>query len=1073
VTARAPRSERSSLLLVTAVFVVLALSLAALLSHYRVAVLEPRLADEARTNAEILARSQAGFLATALRAGTGADLERAVSTAVNELLLLRDPATGTPYFLRVELEIDYDAVLAKVGSLDIGRGEEMGGFPVKVPVQDPVSKELLGVARFRVSDRLLHQLSRDVRGELTRVSVLVLGLLVLLWATLVVLLRRLQGQTLRRYAAERELSEQAERYQRLVDNLSSYFVYRRDPEGRLTFVSDSVERVLGIPTRELTERHGLDIPSTGASLSMRGDRTFEVELIDARGERHVVELSEVPVRGADGFLAAYDGIAHDVTGSRALAEELRHAKEQAESANRAKSQFLANMSHEIRTPLNAILGMTGLALRIVSSPKQRDYLDKIRASGRLLVEIIEDILDLSRIEAGRLEIQRTEFDLDDLLADLADVVSVRASAKGIEVLFALAPDVPRRLAGDPVRLKQVLLNLLNNAAKFTEAGEIVVTIAAPELRRERAVLRFAVRDTGIGIPPEHLARLFEPFTQVDPSSTRRYGGAGLGLAISRRLVRLMGGDLTVESAPGKGSTFSFTATFELPRGAAGPRVLAPEFRQLPVLVADDLASAREALGGMLESMSCKVTAVGSGEDAVSEIARAARAGRPYRLAVLDWQMPGLDGVQTAVRLHAAGDSERPKVILVTAYDWEEASRQAEQSGVSVVLHKPVSPSALHDAVVHALAPGARLHRRDAAGSDVRFADGQEVLLVEDHPINRELGRELLRQAGLRVTEAQNGVEALELLGERRFDAVLMDVQMPVMDGVEAVRLIRSEPELAGLPVIAMTAHAMLGDRERFLEAGMTDYVAKPIDEGELFAVLARWLRVEGAGGPAVATPPPTGLPAAVAGIDVAGGLRRVGGKVELYRRLLAGVMRDLGEALPRLAALVREGATMDALRLLHTLKGTAGTVGADRVAAAAASLEATLRTPGSAVVLDELFAAAEEARRGAAQTSESAAPARSGEPTLTPRVAFVALPIALRLAGLLADSNLAATECVAELDAALEGGLRGPVRELAAAVDRLDFTVASGHLDEIQRALDATVGDARAESPAETGSTGP
>jgi len=1047
---------KATSVLVTAIFVVLGAALAGLMSVYRTAVLEPRLKGEAVANAEVLARSQANFISGALRNGTPEERAKRVGAALDELLLLRDQATKTPYFTSIRLEVDYDAVKAPKGSLDVAKTNpgETGGFPAKVAIYDPETYELLALAHFSVSDRFFRQLGRDIRVEMGRVTLAVEALLVLLWAALLVLLRKLERQTLERHRAERALGRQEERYERLVTGLSTYFVYRRERGGRIGFVSDSVRRVLGFAPAEFVERFAGRLSGPSGRVSADGsERTFEVELSDDREVKHHLEMTEVPVRGESGVVVAFEGIARDVTPQRILEEELRHAKEQAESANLAKSQFLANMSHEIRTPLNAILGMTGLARKLASSEKQRDYLEKISASGRHLVEIIEDILDLSRIEAGRLSMLEEDFDLDELLADLADVVGERAGAKGLEVLFAPAADVPRRLRGDPVRLKQILLNLLGNATKFTDRGEIAVTIEPVDVRHDRAVLRFAVRDTGIGISREDLARICEPFTQVDGSTTRRYGGAGLGLAISRRLVALMGGELTAESEPGKGSTFTFTTSFGVPAGAAAARHLATPFRELPVLVADDHPSARLAIATMLETMSCRVTAVGSGEEALTRAEEASKEGHPYQIAVLDWKMPGLDGIEVAGRLARSGAP--PKVILVTAYAWDEAVGDAERAGVSLVLHKPVSPSTLHDAVLHLLTPESRpagLVRRLVAR---RFVEGQNVLLVEDHPINRELARELLAQTGLSVTEATNGVEALELLAARRFDAVLMDVQMPGMDGLEAVRAIRAQETTKHLPVIAMTAHAMLGDRERFLEAGMSDYVAKPIEESELQRVLSRWLRVaeEGPSADTGAAPAAAELPEALPGFDLASGLRRAG-SVELYRRLVRMFLRDVDGAVARLSGLLAAGDVSGALQFLHTLKGTAGTVGARFIAEESAALEAALKKSAHARPALETFGAAiEEAQKSGDLLAASPA-GNAREELLEGTVAIDALPIARRLAAHVAESNLAAASTFAELKAVLGKRLAAELRELEAALDRLDFESATGCVREISARLE-------------------
>jgi two-component system sensor histidine kinase/response regulator len=1045
-------------LAVTAIFLVLSLALAAVVTTYRIVVLEPRLRGEAVAQAEILGRSQAGFLATALREPDPAARARVVAAAVDELLLLRDPATSTAYFDAVALEVDYDVVGAPLGSLDLRKGdlEGPGGFPVEVAVYDPRTAELLANARIRVSDRFFEQLRRDVRTELLWVTGGMQLLLVVLWASLLVILRKLQLQREGRLKAEAQLSQQENRYERLLDNVSNYFVYRRDGAGRLSSVSRSVHKVLGYSPGEFLGRRAdsLSVPPSGATLTSAGEHCFPCEVPGADDQLHHLELAEVPVWDDEHrSMVAWDGIARDVTSDRLLMQELEHARDQAETASRAKSQFLANVSHEIRTPLNAILGMTGIALRREAPPRLRQYLERIRASGQLLAEIVEDILDLSRIEAGRMEMEREDFDLGDLLAQVAEVVGTRAAEKGLEVTFDLHPDVPRRLHGDPVRIKQVLLNLINNAIKFTASGEVVVLIRTADARRDKAVVRFAVRDTGIGIAPEHLKDLFEPFRQVDASSTRRYGGAGLGLALSRRLVRMMGGELLAESVPGQGSTFTFDVELELPRVSAAPRSLAEELRGLEVLLADDHESARLALASMLEALSCHVTSVPSGEAAVDAARRAAQAGHPFRLALLDWKMPGgLDGVETARRLSDLED--HPTVILVTAFDRDEAVRRAVEAGIAEVLPKPVSPSTLHDAVQQALNPeGPRAPREEPPVP--RFAPGQEVLLVEDNAVNREVARELLGQSGLEVSEAHNGAEALEMLQVRPYDLVLMDVQMPVMDGLEAVRALRAVPELRDLPVVALTAHAMLGDRERFLAAGMNGYVSKPIDETALFETLGRFLkRAAEPAAPSPAAPAPAGL-ADVAGFDVPAGLRRASQNLDLYRRLIASFGRELGGAADRLKAALAAGEIGTALQQLHTLKGTAATVGAVVLAREAAALEKTLRHDAAARPSAAAFESAlREAERGVAVIAGTAvAPPAEQELPVDAEIARHGLPIVRQLHQHLAQSNLAATSTFAALKTVLGPRLPGPVRALETCLDRLDFDAALPHVAEIDAAL--------------------
>jgi len=1030
--------NRRPVVVVSAVFLLLAAAVAALMSGYWVTVLRPRLQTEAVSQADIVARSQANSIVNALRTSAGPDRVRNLVTALDELLLLRDTQTKSPYFRSVELKIDYDVIRAEKGSLDLRRGAtDEGGFRTEVALYDPQTFELIGVATFRVSDRFFVQLSSDVRRELVMVALSVVLLMVVVWGVLVLMLAKLQRQ-------RQKLVDQERKYQRLVDSLSTYFVYARSTSGEITYISDAATRLFGMPMSEVIGR----VQARLAPIveGRESERNYAIEVQDAEGRTRHIELSEV----------GFDGIARDMTPQKLVEEELRQAKEHAESADRAKSQFLANMSHEIRTPLNAILGMTAIAAKHDPSPKISEYLGKIGSSARLLAELIEDILDLSRIETGHIEISRIDFDLDDMLAELSDVVGVRAGQKNLEILFNTMSDVPRRLRGDPVRLKQVLLNLLNNALKFTTAGEIVVEIAPVELRRDRAEIRFSVRDTGIGIAPEHQATLFEPFTQVDATMARRFGGMGLGLAISRRLTRMMGGELQVESAVGFGSTFSFTAQFDLPRGATGTRRLADEFRDLPVLVADDNASARAVLTNMLRSLSCQVTAVESGEAAVSEALRAAREGHPYRLAVLDWKMPGLDGATAAARLTASGElpSHLP-VILVTAYEREYADQGPETKGIDAVLHKPVSPSMLHDAVLNVLTPAPRRARTGEVPNPVRFAPGKRVLLVEDNEINREVARELLAAAGLHVSEAHNGYQAMETLSSETFDAVLMDVQMPELDGVETVKAIRAASGRFGnLPVIAMTAHAMLGDRERFLEAGMSDYIAKPIEEKQLIAVLTKWIGGVGQAPSPVPTDRQAWAPV-LHGLLVGDGVRRTNNNMQLYKRLLAELRRELDEVLPHLRALVEGNVTSEAMDVLHTVKGSSSTLGARRVAEIAAALESRLRK-GEAITLDELTEAVAEVRtsidsfldeeRGAGSPTR---PAGSEDPPHTTDL----LPIAKRLDEHLRQNNLSAMSCFEELKAAAGPRFREPMHQLELSLDRLDFDAARAHLQSIERAI--------------------
>jgi two-component system sensor histidine kinase/response regulator len=729
---------------------------------------------------------------------------------------------------------------------------------------------------------------------------------------------------------------------------------RRDVKKRREAVQIQDDTVAG--------REVIDIPAeviTGAIVHVGLDRSaIEQKLGRARWAILGLTVVEVLLALLAMFWAARPFVRDLAETNRELREtdeRLRVAVEASEQASRAKSQFLANVSHEVRTPLNAVIGMTSLALKTELTAKQAGYIGKAQASARLLLELINDILDLSKIEAGKLELQSVPFVLDDVLGDIAGIVGFRAVEKGLEVLFAPSSRVPRVLEGDPLRLGQVLLNLVNNAIKFTEKGEIVVGVDLVEKDADRVTLKFEVKDTGIGIDQAFMPALFDPFTQADASTTRQYGGTGLGLAISRRLVELMGGEIHAESGRGRGSVFTFTARF-----GASAREPAPAPRQqlhgLPVLVVDDNETARAVFQEMLASFNMEVTCVASGEIALAQVERAARRGAPYRLVLADWRMPGMDGIETLKRIRQADWlAVQPGLILATAYGREEVVQLAQQAGVDVFVNKPVSPSTLLNAVMQALSgrePKADLVAKSQAPSSVRFAAGAHVLLVEDNPLNREVARELLSAAGVRVTEATNGAEALRLIEERPFHAVLMDVQMPEMDGIEATRRIREDTRARDLPVIAMTAHAMAGDRERFLSAGMNDYVAKPIEESELLGVLARWVPLEGGSAAARREAAPLST---LPGLDSATAIRRIGGREDLYRRLLVTFRAQAPGLIAELSGAADRKEREAVRKLAHGLKGVAATIGADEVASSAARLEqAADENDGSEALLGEL-----------------------------------------------------------------------------------------------------------------------
>jgi CheY-like chemotaxis protein len=709
--------------------------------------------------------------------------------------------------------------------------------------------------------------------------------------------------------------------------------------------------------------------------------------------------------------------------------------------------------------------LTHLALKTELTAKQCDYLTKTKVAAQALLGIINDILDFSKIEAGKLEVESTEFRLEQVLEDLSSVVSQKVQDKNLEFLIASPNDLPPNLIGDPLRLGQILINLVNNAIKFTDRGEVVVAVAAEEQLAGRLKIRFSIRDTGIGMTPEQAARLFQAFSQADSSTTRKYGGTGLGLSISKRLVEAMGGEIWIDSTYGAGSTFFFTAWLGIGSSQPERKRLVPDLSDIRALIVDDNPSAREITSEVLKAFAFRVGSVSSGEEAIRELSDA-DTHDPYQIVMMDWHMPGLDGLEVSHIIKQGGLLKHiPKIIMVTGFGREDIRTQAEQTGIEGFLLKPVSPSLLYDTLVDLFGIAGiedqRCRERKDAGAPPD-ATGIRVLLVEDNEMNQQVATELLVNAGAIVTVANHGGEAVKILTDGNqalaFDVVFMDLQMPEMDGFTATRLLRKIPRLRELPIIAMTAHALVEERQRCLDAGMSDHVSKPIDPDHLLSTLIRWakprpeqaLDSQASFSPVKASDDVV-LPE-IAGIALADGLKRVAGNKRLYRDLLGQFAAKQGNAAAQISTALEKGDHALAERIAHTVKGVAGNIGVTEVQSAAQKLEKALldgeiNVSPLLVEFASVMGTQVHAIEGALFAS---AAARTEEVWSWPFNKEATAGAIVRLRSLLEASDGDAEESFRSLQEALAGAIEKPYLDgLSASINDFDFQAALVKLNEI------------------------
>jgi len=922
------------------------------------------------------------------------------------------------------------------------------------------------------------------------------------------------------------VSKLAGRYESLVNLMRSVVIKLRG-DRTVTFANAYASELLGFSNAELVGQNmNLIIapewqePVRQRLESLRPEQMQVNEInenVSKSGQRYWVAWANRVIKSEPGqdreLLCVGTNITEEMKHKKELENmivQLKKAKAQAQDANRAKSTFLANMSHEIRTPMNAVINLTALALETELTPRQRQYLHVVHASARNLLALINDILDLSKVEAEKLELEAAPFSLRNLLEELTETFRPRVAEKHVELIVHVLPDVPDGLVGDSLRVRQVLTNLIGNAFKFTENGEVAVrvkstlcedgfpaTVAASSGEAIQAaldgatapspsiMLRIEVADTGVGIPQDQQAQLFQPFTQADSSTSRKYGGTGLGLAISRRLARLMNGDLTFESEPGRGSTFVFTACLELQAQQIKAAPSLPEsLRGRPALIVEDTASSRELLETFFANLGMRYVSVDSAEKALALLENRSRmdGADPFGLVLLDWHLPGMNGLEAATRIRALEQTRDLPVIVMSAFAGKEEEAKCKEAGVNAFLLKPITPSSLCGAILEAMGLDSGASQPEADAGTVNEFAGVRILLAEDNVTNQFVALELLGGLGIELEIAVNGSEAVEMAHNKRYDAILMDMQMPEMDGLEATRRLRAEPAFRDLPIIAMTANAMKADVEACLAAGMNDFVSKPVERPALVQSLRRWLRPGDRGQrregrsrvasdrakdmdadreiPAASSMvmSSSSAPILLEGIDVAGAVSRLGLPFERLKYLLLRFADGQQVTLRKLQAAAGAGDVSEARLHAHSLAGAAGNLGADDLRQAAQRLE--LAAEQGHMDLKELLRQVDERARIVFQSIESLRqeiePAHpAAEPAMARADQTSMLSLLESLGSALREGDFSgSSEKFRELQSlALPDGFRGSVLRLQALIDAYEYDDAADMVDRIRAGI--------------------